>query len=232
MLVLSWLTWKLVRRVLLIVVLAVLVYYLVTVFQVWRAAESDDTRHSQALIVLGAAQYDGRPSAVFRARLDHAADLYRRGVAPIVVVTGGKQPRDRFTEASAGADYLHGRGVPDSAILRETTGRSSWDSLAASARFLLARGVRRVVLVSDPFHSLRIRLIAHELGLDAVTSPTRTSPIGGFDEWGRFFGEALRVAVGRIFGFGRLARTTRAASFRVGAAGSGLAILVGHSGVV
>jgi uncharacterized SAM-binding protein YcdF (DUF218 family) len=100
--------------------------------------------------------------------------------------------------------------VPDTAILRETTGRSSWESLAASARFLRDRGIRRVVLVSDPFHSLRIRLIARELGFDAVTSPTRTSPIRGFDEWGRFLGEALRVAVGRIFGFGRLARTTQA----------------------
>src|SRR6478736_3141808 len=153
---LPWLTWKLVRRVVTFLVVAVLAYYLVTVFQVWRAAESDDTRHSQALIVLGAAQYNGRPSPVYRARLDHAADLYRRGVAPVVVVTGGKQPGDQFTEAGAGADYLHTKGVPDTAILRETTGRSSWESLAASARFLQSRQIRRVVLVSDPFHSLRI----------------------------------------------------------------------------
>ena len=151
---LPWLTWKLVRRVVTFLVVAALAYYLVTVFQVWRAAESDDTRHSQALIVLGAAQYNGRPSPVYRARLDHAADLYRRGVAPVVVVTGGKQPGDQFTEAGAGADYLHTKGVPDTAILRETTGRSSWESLAASARFLQSRGIRRVVLVSDPFHSL------------------------------------------------------------------------------
>jgi uncharacterized SAM-binding protein YcdF (DUF218 family) len=208
MLFVSWLTWKLVRRVVVVAALAVLVYYLVTVFQVWRAAEGDDTRHSQAIIVLGAAQYNGRPSPVYRARLDHAADLYRKGVAPVVVVTGGGQPGDRFTEASAGADYLHGKGVPDASILRETTGRSSWESLAASARFLRGRGIHKVVLVSDPFHSLRIRLIADELGFDAVTSPTRTSPIRGLDELARFLGEALRVAVGRIFGFGRLARTT------------------------
>jgi uncharacterized SAM-binding protein YcdF (DUF218 family) len=235
---LAWLTWKLVRRIVLLAVLAVLVYYLFTVFQVWRAAASDDTRHSQALIVLGAAQYNGRPSAVYRARLDHAADLYRRGVAPVVVVTGGSQPGDRFTEAGAGADYLHTKGVPDTAILRETTGRSSWESLAASARFLQSRDVRRIVLVSDPFHSLRIRLIASELGFDAVTSPTRTSPITGFDEWGRFFGEALRVAVGRIFGFGRLAHVSSAARapgtriYPFGAAPSGVAILGGPSGVV
>jgi uncharacterized SAM-binding protein YcdF (DUF218 family) len=159
--------------------------------------------------VLGAAQYNGRPSSVFRARLDHAADLYMRGIAPLVVVTGGKIPGDQFTEAGAGADYLHTRGVKDEAILRETTSRNSWESLRASARFLKARDVKRVVLVSDPFHSLRVRLIAEELGFDATTSPTQTSPISGFSEWMRIFGEGLRVAAGRIFGFGRLDRATR-----------------------
>jgi uncharacterized SAM-binding protein YcdF (DUF218 family) len=127
----------------------------------------------------------------------------------MVVVTGGKVPGDEFTEAGAGADYLHTLGVPDDAILRETTSRNSWESLRASARFLKARGVTRVVLVSDPFHSLRIRLIAEEIGFDAVTSPTTTSPIHGLAEWRRFFGEGLRVAAGRIFGFGRLDRATR-----------------------
>jgi uncharacterized SAM-binding protein YcdF (DUF218 family) len=174
---------------------------------------------------LGAAQYNGTPSPVFKARLDHAAELYQRGVAPMLVVTGGKLSGDRFTEATAGADYLHTLGVPDDAILRETTGHSSWESLAAAARFLRARGIRRVVLVSDPFHSLRIQLIADELGLDAVTSPTRTSPIRGFEEWKRFLGEGLRVAVGRIFGFGRLTRHAP-----VGVSVPGLAILSGPFG--
>jgi uncharacterized SAM-binding protein YcdF (DUF218 family) len=195
--------------------------------QVWQAAGGDDRRHSEAIIVLGAAQYDGRPSAVFRARLDHAGQLYREGVAPTIVVTGGKQPGDRFTEAGAGAEYLHSLSVPDTAILRETTSHNSWESLAASARFLQRRGIRRVVLVSDPFHSLRIRLIAEELGFDAVTSPTRTSPISGFDEWLRYATEAVRVAFGRVFGFGRLARASR-----VGKVVPGLAILGGPSGVV
>jgi len=181
-------------------------YFLVTFLQVWRAARADDRRPSQAIVVLGAAQYNGRATPVLRARLDHAADLYREKVAPMVVVTGGKQPGDRFTEATVGADYLHSRGVPESAILRETTSRSSWESLQAASRFLRARHITRVVLVSDPFHSLRIRLIASELGLDPVTSPTRTSPIRGLEEWRRFFTESLRVMAGRILGFGRLAR--------------------------
>ena len=223
----TWLTWRLVRRVALVVGLLVVAYYLVNVFQVWRAAEDDDRSPTQAIIVLGAAQYDGRPTDVFKARLDHAFELWKAGVAPTIVVTGGSQPGDRYTEAGAGATYLHELGVPDDAIKRETTSRSSWESLAASARFLQNDGITRVTLVSDPFHMLRLRLIADELGFDAATSPTRTSPIAGTEAWGRMATEALRVGFGRIFGFGALARASR-----VGKVVPGLAILIGPSGVV
>ena len=221
-----------------VVIVAVVLfgYYVITVYQVWRAARHDGARPSQAIIVLGAAQYNGTPSPVFRARLDHAAALYRQGIAPMIVVTGGKIAGDEFTEAGAGADYLHTLGIPDDAILRETTSRNSWESLRASARFLKGRGITRVVLVSDPFHSLRIRLIAEEIGFDAVTSPTETSPIHGLAEWRRFFGEGLRVAAGRIFGFGRLDRATRKAALAIREVGWDgrvrLTILTGPSGVV
>jgi uncharacterized SAM-binding protein YcdF (DUF218 family) len=220
--------WRIVRRAGFVVLLAAVLYYVVTFVQVWWAARHDDTRRSEAIVVLGAAQFNGRPSAVFRARLDHAADLYRERVAPTIVVTGGKQIGDQFTEATSGATYLHGKGVPDAAILRETTSRSSWESLAAAARVLQDRGETKVVLVSDPFHSLRIRSIANELGLDAVTSPTRDSPISGFEEWRRFLTEALRVAAGRIVGFGRLAR----GADRVGRLVPGLGSMAVPSGVV
>jgi uncharacterized SAM-binding protein YcdF (DUF218 family) len=228
----TWLNWRLARRTLVVVLLLLVLYYVVTFIQVWRAAEGDDRRPSQAIIVLGAAQYDGRPTDVFKARLDHAADLWRDHVAPVIVVTGGNQPGDRFTEAGAGADYLHSLGVPEeqdgkAVILRETTSSNSWESLAASALFLKDKGITKVVLVSDPFHSLRIRLIAGELGYDAVTSPTQTSPIKGLDEWWRYATEAMRVAFGRIFGFGRLARASP-----VGKLVPGLAILIPPSGVV
>jgi uncharacterized SAM-binding protein YcdF (DUF218 family) len=199
---------KVARGAVLGVVVLGLGYYLVTFLQVWRAARSNDERRSQAIIVLGAAQYNGRPSPDFKARLNHAADLYHRHVAPVVVVTGGKQPGDHFTESSAGADYLHGRGVPDASIQRESTSHNSFESLAAAARFLRPERISRVVLVSDPFHSLRIQLIAGEVGLDAVTSPTGTSPIRGFSEWGRFASEAFGVGFGRIFGFGTLSRAS------------------------
>jgi uncharacterized SAM-binding protein YcdF (DUF218 family) len=223
-----FLTGRIVFRVAAMLLGISVLYLVVTFMQVWRAARSDDARPSQAIVVLGAAQYDGAPSPVFEARLEHAADLYDEGIAPVVVVTGGKQEGDRFTEAAAGAEYLHARGVPDAAILRETTSRSSWESLAASARFLEERGLDRIVLVSDPFHSLRIEAIADELGLDASVSPASDSPISGAGEWWRFFSEALRVAVGRIIGFERLDASTD----RVGKLVPGVAILAGPSGVV
>jgi uncharacterized SAM-binding protein YcdF (DUF218 family) len=177
------------------------VYLAVTFVQVWLASRRDDARPSDAIVVLGAAQYDGRPSSVLAARLDHALALYKDDIAPYIVVTGGRQPGDRFTEATAGATYLHDRGVPDGAILRETTGRSSWESLSASARFLKERDMTRVVLVSDPYHSARIEAIAREVGLHAVTSPTRTSPIKGAAVWRRLVTETIRVGAGRIFGY-------------------------------
>lgn len=219
-----WLTWALVRRVVIVVGLILLGYYLITVAEVVLAADDDDRTPSDAIIVLGAAQYDGRPSDVFAARLDHAFTLWTNDVAPTIVVTGGKQPGDRFTEAEAGYTYLREKGVPDGDLLLEVNSHNSVESLQASAQVLNERGMNRVTLVSDPFHSLRIKLIADEVGLDAETSPTRTSPIGGFDEWKRYASEALRVSVGRVFGFGR--------SVRVGELVPGLAILASVGGGV
>jgi uncharacterized SAM-binding protein YcdF (DUF218 family) len=197
---------KLAIRALLVLVALLFAYFSITFVQVWLASRRDSRRSSQAIIVMGAAQYNGRPSPVLAARLDHAIELYREHVAPVIVVTGGRQPGDQYTEAGASADYLHQHGVVDTAILRETTGRTSWESLAAAARFLESRDIIRVVLVSDPYHSERISAIARDVGLDAVTSPTCTSPIKGFDALKRMWGETLRVAAGRVFGYGRLDR--------------------------
>ena len=197
---------KVLRRGLVVAIVVPALYFAVTFVEVWLTSRHDGARPAQALIVLGAAQYDGRPSPVLRARLDHAADLWHRNVAPVVVVTGGKAEGDRFTESAASANYLHTKGVPDEAILREATGRTSWQSLAASARFLRQRGIRDVVLVSDPFHAARIHGIASELGLDAATSPTRTSPITGVSELRHMVIETAQVGVARVIGFRRLVR--------------------------
>jgi uncharacterized SAM-binding protein YcdF (DUF218 family) len=185
------------------VLVVAVVYVGVTFVQVWLASRHDGAHKAQAIVVFGAAQYNGRPSAVLRARLDHAADLYHQHVAPVIVVTGGRQPGDRFTEATASADYLHTKGIPDNDILREVSGQTSWQSLAATAAFLKVRHIHDVVLVSDPFHSLRIGGMAAELGLDASTSPTRTSPITGFDVATYMGRETVAVALGRIVGFRR-----------------------------
>ncbi len=187
-----------------IVAAALIVVYIVFTFaQVWLASRRDNARAAEAIVVLGAAQYNGVPSDILRARLDHALDLYRRELAPVIVVTGGSQPGDRFTEATASADYLLRQGVPDEDILREVSGTSSWESLAATAGFLRAREITRVLLVSDPFHSYRVAAIAEELGLEAHTSPTRSSPIAGPSEVRHLVRETAAVAVGRVIGYGR-----------------------------
>ena len=186
--------------------LIVFLYFAVTFVQVWHAARQDDARPAQAIIVLGAAQFDGRPSNVLQARLDHAADLYNRKLAPIIVVTGGGQPGDRFTEAGASARYLESLGIPAEAIELETTSTNSRDELAAAARFLHKQGINDVLLVSDGFHAHRIDAIADEVGLNGHVSPTPTSPVKGFDEFRAEFRETVAVAAGRLIGYDRLDR--------------------------
>jgi uncharacterized SAM-binding protein YcdF (DUF218 family) len=197
---------KLARRVAAAVVLLVAGYLAITAVQVWLASRRDQAKSADAIVVLGAAQFNGHPSAVLRARLDHAADLYAQHLADVVFVTGGKQPGDTATatEASVSADYLAAHGVPQSSVLRENQGRNSWNSLAAAARILKDRGKRNVILVSDPFHSARIAAMASELGLKPLVSPTRTSPITGLSSDRYMVKEALEVSVGRIVGFRRL----------------------------
>lgn len=177
-------------------------YVAVTFLQVLAASERDEARPVQAIVVLGAAQYDGVPSPVLANRLDHAAQLYLDGIAPLIVVTGGRQEGDRFTEAEASANYLAAtHGIPGGAIERETTGGNTWESLASAARFLQADGITDVVLVTDGYHAMRVDGIAGELGLDAAVSPAPGD--ASFVELAR---ETAAVAVGRIIGYDRLVR--------------------------
>jgi uncharacterized SAM-binding protein YcdF (DUF218 family) len=196
--------WRWIRRLLVAAVLLGFLYLAVTFVQVWLASRRDQAQPADAIVVLGAAQYNGRPSPVLKARLDHAAALYHRGLSDVIVVTGGKAPGDRFTEASASADYLATRGVAQEHVLRENSGRNSWQSLAGAALFLKRENRTRVLLVSDPFHSARIAAMASELGLHARVSPTRTSPIGGVDRLEHMAKESVEVAAGRIVGYRRL----------------------------
>jgi uncharacterized SAM-binding protein YcdF (DUF218 family) len=196
-------------RVVLAAVGLVVAYLLFNFAQVWWASRQNQARPAQAIVVLGAAQYNGVPSPDLRARLDQALLLWRAGLARVVVVTGGKEPGDAYTEATAGATYLEARGVPPADIVAEGTGRNSWQSLVAAASMLERRQARRVLLVSDPFHDKRIALMAGELGLTPYVSPTRTSPIRGLAVIPYFAKETVEVALGRIIGFRRLTGVSR-----------------------
>ena len=195
-------------RVVVVLAAIALTYYVVTLFQVWSTGRRDEARPVDAIVVLGAAQYDGRPSPQLAARLDHVIELWPRGLAPIVVVTGGKQPEDRFTEAEASARYLVDHGVPEDALVLRERRPVDYESLKGVADILHARGLRKVLLVTDPFHALRSRLTAEELGLDAYVSPTETSVVTGGSSFARHLEEAAGISVGRIIGFDRLSGLT------------------------
>lgn len=195
------------RAVVLVGLVGVL-YVGLTTFEVWRVGRSTGAPTADAIVVMGAAQYDGRPSSQLAARLDHAAQLWNDGVAKIVYVTGGNQPGDRFTEASASKDYLVERGVPSASIVEENASHSTWEAFSNLRNIVGADAPLSVVVVSDPFHSLRSRLIAEENGFDATTSATSTSPVTGTRNLTKHVKEALGVALGRIIGFERLWKVT------------------------
>ena len=193
------------RRIALLIVVA---YLALSYAEVWTASKRDEVsdlnaEQVDAIVVLGAAQYNGRPSPALRGRLDHALDLYKRRVAPLVVVTGGRQPGDKTTEASVSANYLLARGVPDNRIVREVQGRDTYQSLAATARVLRKLGLSTVVLVTDGFHAARVAAISEEVGMRPRTSPVHLSAATG-----RLVRETVAVAVGRIVGFRRLSAWT------------------------
>ncbi len=194
---------RIVRGVGLLLLLA-MSYVAVTFLQVWRASSRDERARSDAIVVLGAAQYDGRPSPVLQARLSHALDLYESGLAPRIVVTGGRQAGDTFTEATSGYNWLRDEGVPDEAILKEVDGHNTFESLQATARFLQDRGFDEVLLVSDGYHAMRVAGIAREVGLEPHVS-TVNQDNASIIKLGR---ETMAVAVGRVIGYGRLTRLT------------------------
>ena len=145
----------------------------------WRIVDvgnHDDRRPADAIVVLGAAQYNGRPSAILKARLDHAIELYEAGLAPYLVVTGGKAEGDRTTEAASARAYALSKGVPASAILVEDKGRTTLESLRAVAAVLQSHQLGTALFVSDRTHMLRVLKIARDEGISAFGSPTATSP--------------------------------------------------------
>ncbi len=194
----------LIRRTLALIVVLAVAYGAITFVQVWWASRSDpDLRiPSTAAIVLGAAQYNGTPSPVLRGRLDHAAELYLRDDVEIIVVTGGGQSEDTTTEAKAAYDYLRSTiGIADERLRLEVDGTSTFEQLAAAARFLESEGITEVVIVTDPYHARRAQLIAREVGLDASVSVTEAGA-----PFGRLVRETVAVSLGQIISFRRLER--------------------------
>jgi uncharacterized SAM-binding protein YcdF (DUF218 family) len=147
-----------------------------TTYRIWEVGGHDTRRHADAIVVLGAAQYNGRPSTVLAARLDHAIELYKEGDAPWFVVTGGKLPGDRTTEAATERAYAIANGVPASAILGETTGGTTLESMENVKAVFDEHGLKTAVFVSDRCHMLRVLRLAQDQDIDAWASPTATSP--------------------------------------------------------
>ncbi|MBN4928021.1 YdcF family protein [Hoyosella rhizosphaerae] len=157
-------------------VLIALVLVAGTAFRVWQVARVTDTATVDAVVVLGAAQYNGVPTEVFRARLDQSVFLHQQGVAPLIVTVGGKQEGDVFTEAAAGRNYLVAQGVPAENILAVEEGADTLESVEAVARELSARGLSSIVVTTDPWHSLRTKIMAQDAGLSANSAPVRSGP--------------------------------------------------------
>jgi uncharacterized SAM-binding protein YcdF (DUF218 family) len=175
--------------------------WVLTMVEIVITGQRDEARPAAAIVVLGAAQYVGRPSPVLRARLDHAIALWRAGLAPRLIVTGGRGEGDTTSEAAVSRRYALRRGVPDSAIVLENAGRTTRESLQGVAAIMSGQKRRDVILVSDPFHMLRLSILARRFGLEPLTSPTRTSPISESrdQKWRYVVNESLKVPVVYLF---------------------------------
>jgi uncharacterized SAM-binding protein YcdF (DUF218 family) len=188
-------------RITVAIVAVLLVAWVISMVLVDRVGRRDEAQRADAIVVLGAAQYVGRPSPVLRARVDHAIALWKRGLAPTLILTGGTGVGDTTSEAAVARKYAMSRGVPDRAIVVEIKGRTTSESMRAVARIMDDREQSSVILVSDPFHMLRLSILARRFGLEPYTSPTRTSPITSNREehWKYLISESVKVPLAYIF---------------------------------
>lgn len=163
--------------VVLLLAIGLMIWLTLAAFRVWWVAREDDRARADVIVVLGASQYDGTPSPVLEARLEHALTLYQDGVAPTIVTVGGKRPGDRFTEAQSGKAWLVNKGAKASDVVAVGAGRDTWTSMVAVDQEMEKEGWTSAVIVTDPWHSFRSREMARHLGIDATTSPTRIGPV-------------------------------------------------------
>ncbi len=169
--------WAWFRSLLVLLILAIPLFVFLIAGAVYWQARTDEASPADAIVVLGAAQYNGRPSPVLSARLDHALALYDRDLAPLIVLTGGRAQGDAYSEAEAGRLYLEERGVPSSAMVLENEGRDTFTSMEGVADVLEDSDITRLLLVSDGFHLLRAELIARHFGFEAASSAAPDGPI-------------------------------------------------------
>ena len=191
-------------RFAILVVMVIVLYFGVTLVQVWLTSRQYEPHPAGAILVMGAAQDDCVPTLDLAARLDQAATLYHQGYAKLIMLTGSKQPGDKCTEAESGATYLEEmKGVPRAAIL-EAGGNDSYENIADAQPALLAHGAKVILVTTDPFHEDRSMAIASDLSLTPSPTPTQTSPIKGWSTVPYFLKEALGVGMGRIIGYNHL----------------------------
>lgn len=167
--------WGTLLGIALLVLVAVYGTYLYR--EIRELAVRDEVQKADAIVVLGAAQYNGRPSPVLKARLDHAYDLYQRGFAPAIITTGGYGPDPNFSEAHVGSQYLVQQGVDPSKIVTEQGSGSTRDSILAASGLMQAKGWKSAVVVSDGFHLYRLKRMFQDSGVRTYTSPPPNSPI-------------------------------------------------------
>jgi uncharacterized SAM-binding protein YcdF (DUF218 family) len=167
---------SLIWRVVVALVVAAVLIAGSTALAIWWTARQDARPHSDAIVVLGSAQYNGRPSSIFAARLEHARTLYEQGVAPVVVTVGGKKSGDQFTEAEAGRDYLAREGIPAAHLLAVPEGVDTLESMRDVAATFREHGWTKAILVTDPWHVMRAQKMAADSGIQAASSPTRQGP--------------------------------------------------------
>ena len=186
-----------------VVLVLIALYVSATMYQVWSLSSVDDAEVGagpfDAIVVLGAAQYNGEPSPVFAGRLDRAHELYDQGFSDIIITTGSKQAGDTYTEGYAGYEYLRDRGVPDDSIRVIVDGTNTWEELSASAAVMEDEDRTSALMVSDPYHNYRIARIADEVGLDPYVAPTDTEST--VNDYVR---ETVANSIGQITGFRRL----------------------------
>jgi uncharacterized SAM-binding protein YcdF (DUF218 family) len=187
-------------RVLILVVGVLVVFLVTTTVQVVETASLQEVHRADAIVVFGAAEYSGRPSPVLKARLDHALDLFHRGIAPVVITTGGAASDPVFSEGGVGRDYLMRHGVPERSLIAETQGRDTSESAARVAVIMRANGLRSCVAVSDAYHVFRIRKLLEHDGIGPVYTAPRldTRPHSLLERAGTALREATSYLVWRI----------------------------------